>query len=87
MIQAVIERGADMAREISDVTLDTFPAAVRRIGLRPGQKFKITIEDDDQETRRQKAYERMQEISAKATALAQADGIVTDEDVERFLDR
>ena len=27
----------------------------------------------------------MWELSAKATALAQADGIITDEDVEKFL--
>jgi hypothetical protein len=84
MNQAVKERGTEMSREISGVTLETLPMAVRKIGLRRGQSFKITIEEDEDD--REKALRRIQELSAAATARAQADGIVTDEDVERFLE-
>lgn len=73
-----------MSRELGGVTIETFSTAVRKMGLQRGQPFKIVVEDDKNEGKRQ-AFERMQEISATVTARVQADGIVTDEDVERFL--
>ncbi|AVM73374.1 hypothetical protein [Magnetospirillum gryphiswaldense] len=72
-----------MSREIEGVTIETFPLAVRKMGLRRGQAFKIVIEED--EDGRELALKRIDEICSRATALAQADGIVTDEDVEKFL--
>ncbi len=83
MKQAVTERGAEMSREISGVTLRTLPDAVRKAHLRPDEEFTILIES--KEERRARALKSIRELSAKATALAQADGIITDEDVERFL--
>jgi 5-carboxymethyl-2-hydroxymuconate isomerase len=85
MKQAVTAgRGAEMSREISGVTLETLPSAVRKIGLRRDQKFTLVVEDEEDE--RRNAYNRMQEIAAAVTARAQADGIITDEDVEKFLE-
>ncbi len=72
-----------MSREISHVTLRTLPDAVRQANLQPDEEFTILIES--KEERRARALKRMREISAKVTIQAQADGIVTDEDVERFL--
>jgi len=72
-----------MSREISGVTLRTLPDAVRQANLQPDQKFTIVIETDEE--RKTRVLRRMGELADKATAIAQADGIVTDEDVERFL--
>lgn len=72
-----------MSQEISGVTLRTLPDAVRQFKLRPDQKFTIVIETDEE--RKARLLRRMDELSTKATALAQADGIVSEEDVERFL--
>jgi hypothetical protein len=72
-----------MGRVVTGVTLKTLPEAVRKAGLRHDQEFSIVIEDRDE--RRARSLLRMRELSAKATALAQKDGIVSDEDVETFL--
>lgn len=85
MSQVVEERGTEMSRELEGVTIETFPLAVRKMGLRRGQTFKIIVEED--EDNRARAIREIQEISAAATARAQADGIVTDQDVDIFLNR
>ena len=72
-----------MSQEISGVTLRTLPDAVRQFNLRPDQKFTIVIETDAE--RKTRILARMDGLAEKATALAQADGIVTEEDVQRFL--
>jgi len=83
MNQAVEERGTRMSQEINGVTLRTLPDAVRQFNLRPDQKFTIVIETDEE--RKVRILRRMDELATKATALARADGIVTEEDVGRFL--
>lgn len=72
-----------MSQEINGVTLRTLPDAVRQFNLRPDQKFTIVIETDEE--RKVRILRRMDELATKATALARADGIVTEEDVGRFL--
>lgn len=74
-----------MSQEISGVTLRTLPDAVRQFNLRPDQKFTIVIETDVE--RKARILGRMSELAEKATALAQADGIVTEEDTALFLAR
>jgi hypothetical protein len=80
---AITESEQDMGRMVTGVTLETLPNAVHESGLRPGQKFTLIIEDG--ENSREQALRRIEELSARATARAQADGIVSDEDVEKFL--
>lgn len=74
-----------MSQEISGVTLRTLPDAIRQFNLRPDQKFTIVIETDVE--RKARILGRMSELAEKATALAQADGIATEEDVALFLAR
>lgn len=73
-----------MSREISGVTLRTLPEAVRQANLLPDQKFTIVIETETE--RKARALRRMDELATKATAIARVDGIITDKDVERFLE-
>lgn len=73
-----------MERVVTGVTLDTLPQAVRRAGLKPGQRFTITIEDEGTGSRAE-AIAAMQEISRRVGARVAADNL-TEDDVMRMLE-
>lgn len=73
-----------MSQSIAGVTLRNLPDMVRRFHIDMNEEF--TIVRETQAEKRARALASIREISAKASALAQADGIVTDEDVEKFLE-
>ncbi|WP_044562782.1 hypothetical protein [Azospirillum sp. B4] len=72
-----------MERVVTGVTLQTFPQAVRRTGLRPGQRFTITVEDAP--TDKKSALAKMHEISTAVSARTAAEGL-TEEDIMRLLE-
>lgn len=73
-----------MERVVTGVTLDTLPQAVRRAGLKPGQRFTITVEDEDAGSRAE-AIAAMQDIARRVGARVAADNL-TEDDVMRLLE-
>lgn len=75
-----------MERVVTGVTLQTLPQAVRRAGLKPGQRFTITVEGETVATSKAAALQRLTEISRQVSGRMAADGIVTEDDKQAFID-
>jgi len=72
-----------MGRVVTGVTLQTFPEAVHQAGLKPGQKFTMIVEGESFD--RASALRRLDEISTAVSARMAADGIVTEEQKDAFI--
>ncbi|MBB6255298.1 hypothetical protein [Nitrospirillum iridis] len=72
-----------MERIVTGVTLQTLPEAVRRAGLKPGQRFTITVEDEPVD--RAAAVSALRAISERVGARVEAAGL-SEDDVMRLLE-
>ena len=71
-----------MGQVVTGVTIETFPSAVRRAGLKPGQRFSLVVETDDE--MRSRAFDEVAVVAERVSARVAADGLSEDDVMRRL---
>lgn len=81
-MQTIKEKASEMGRVVTGVTIETFPLAVRRAGLKPGQRFSLVVETDEEI--RTRAFDEVAAIAERVSARVAADGLNEDDVMRRL---